>query len=218
VTADRKRNLVGAVREIPSGAPPVNQDVRAQARRKSHRLAGYDYTSPGAYFITLVTYNREWLFGDVMDEILRPNALGQIVSEEWLRSAEIRREINLDTFAVMPNHFHAVVSFAENLNVGAQSLAPLQRPENQTLARQSRSLATLVAGFKSAVTKRINEQRCTPGLPVWQRNYYDHIVRNEDELNRVREYILDNPRKWAEDPENPHSSRSLLEASLRIWG
>lgn len=134
------------------------------------------------------------------------NGLGDIARDEWLKTADIRAEVVLDEFVVMPNHFHAIVwivggNSVNRDDVGAHSRAPLQKPT--TLHRPARSLGALVAGFKSAVTKRINEQRGTPGSVVWQRNYYEHVIRNESGLNDIRSYIQTNPAGWAEDAENP---------------
>ncbi len=191
--------------------------------RRSIRLKGYDYSQPGAYFITICTQNRECLFGKVVDGEMRLNPYGIVVRREWFRSADIRRELELydDEFVVMPNHIHGIVWLVETAEmmggdetVGAHGRAPLQRASictshgdeshsGHTLHRPPRSLSSFVAGFKSAVTKHINQMRNTPGAPVWQRNYYEQIVRDENELNRIRKYIVDNPLKWALDRENP---------------
>ncbi len=176
--------------------------------RRSIRLRGYDYTRPGAYFVTICTQHRVCLFGDVVDGEMQLNALGEIVWAEWFRSADIRAEIELhpNEFVVMPNHIHGIVWIVDNVgatgraNVGPHGCAPLHRPP--------RSLASFIAGFKSAVTKRINKMRGTPGMPVWQRNYYEHIIRNENALNRIREYIAMNPSRWMTDRENAERTRT----------
>ena len=149
--------------------------------------------------MTISTYQRICLFGDVVKEAMITNEVGQIVYDEWLRTADIRPTVQLDSFQVMPNHFHAILVLTEQLPdnaiVGAHSRAPF--------SRQPRSLGSLIAGFKSATTKRINELRGTPGVPVWQRNYYERVIRNERELDATRQYIVENPVRWAEDAENP---------------
>jgi len=173
--------------------------------RRSIRLPAYDYAAPGAYFVTLVTHARESLFGQVIDSEMRLNVLGEVVAEECRRTGEIRREIQLDAFVAMPNHVHAVVIIGHG--VGAHGRAPLLQQHDALsrapLHRLPRSLGSFVAGFKSAVTKRINEMRGTPGLPVWHRNYYEHVIRNEEELDRIRQYIAGNPTCWDHDRENP---------------
>lgn len=186
-------------------------------KRKNIRLKGFDYSSEGAYFITIVTKDREPLFGEIVGEEMVLNDLGKIVAEEWVRSAEIREEIEIEDFVVMPNHFHAVVYINNddsNRNnppgddpVGATGRSPLQiksavAPTNH--GPRPRSLGALMAGFKSAVTTRINTLRGTPGVPVWQRNYYDHIVGSDREYEQIAAYIADNPAKWLTDSErNP---------------
>jgi len=174
--------------------------------RRSLRLSEYDYSGPGAYFVTLCVHNRECLFGDVVKNEIRLNRFGKIAREEWLRSSEVRSEIVLDVFVVMPNHLHGIVfidsdedscvAVCEGADLGAHGRAPLQQ-------RPKRSLGSFVAGFKSVVTKRVNEIRGAPGRPLWQRNYFDHIIRTQRELDRVREYILTNPDQWHLDAENP---------------
>ena len=180
------------------------QDSDAHHRR-SIRLRGYDYTSPGAYFVTITTWERGCLFGAVVPTGMVLNDLGDIVASEWRRTAEIRPEIRLDEFVVMPNLMHALIVIRD---VGAHGRAPL-RTGNQPVVptRQPRSVGSLIAGFKSAATRRVNEARNTPGVPVWQRNYYERIIRDDEELDRVRQYILDNPAKWNEDPENSATAK-----------
>jgi putative transposase len=186
--------------------------------RRSIRLKGYDYTRPGAYFITIVTKNRECLFGEITKGEMRLNEWGRIAHAEWLKTADIRREIELDEFVIMPNHIHAIIFIVENGNaiknpvhrlsrvmvngqtVGAHGRAPLRRV--------AQSLGSLIAGYKSIVTKRINQSRAAPGMPVWQRNYHEHIIRNGAELARIREYIRYNPLGWEKDKENPARPRS----------
>jgi len=170
----------------------------ARHHRRSIRLPAYDYTQPGAYFVTVVTYQRECLVDEIADGQVRLTRYGEIVHSEWLRSAQVRPEIGLDEFVVMPNHIHGIVIIRGAVLVGAHGRAPLHP------YRSPRSLGSFVAGFKSAATKRINALRRMPGVPVWQRNYYERVVRNEEELNRIRQYILENPLRWAEDPENPN--------------
>ena len=156
--------------------------------RRSIRLKDFDYSQPGAYFVTVCTYRREHLFGKLVDGEMRLNRFGRIVWEEWMRSADIRPEIILDEFVVMPNHVHGIIVITESKStdnhqnlVGAHGRAPLRR--------KPRSLSSFLAGWKSATAKRINQIRGTPGGAVLQRNFYDHIVRNERSLNRTREYI-----------------------------
>ncbi len=163
--------------------------------RRSTRLRDYDYSRAGAYFITVCTRGRKSLFGVVKDGEVALNELGRIAEEEWRKSAQVRIEIDLDAWVVMPSHIHGIVIIADE-----------RRRADRPVARgglRPRSLGAMMAGFKSAATKRINTMRGTPGTPVWQRNYYEHIIRNESALDRIRQYIADNPVGWSEDPENP---------------
>lgn len=147
------------------------------------------------------------------------NDMGRIVAEEWEKTSQIRSNIDLDVFSVMPNHFHAI--FLIHDNVGAHCMRPdsaakatiVQINDNRAhvgrahvgapLRRQPGSVGSIFAGFKSATTKQINIIRNNPGCPVWQRNYYERVIRNEDELSRAREYVINNPMKWELDKENP---------------
>ncbi|PWH20588.1 MAG: hypothetical protein DDG58_02080, partial [Ardenticatenia bacterium] len=187
---------------------------------------GYDYTQPGAYFVTLVTHERQCLFGDILGIgatcRVALNLWGEIARAEWFQTAVVRPYVMLreDEFVVMPNHVHGIIWIVDDGRRGAASLRPYHarpyhmRPDH---ARPDHarpygpppinvipgSLGAIVRAYKSAVTKRINTLRGNPDVPVWQRNYYEHIIRDEQELQRIRRYILDNPALWAEDQENP---------------
>jgi putative transposase len=174
--------------------------------RRSVRLKSYDYAQAGAYFITLCTHGRACLFGEITNGAMHLNEWGEIVRDEWEKSSAIRVEIELDAFVIMPNHLHGIVCIVDpnTINgdranrsfpdVGANGRSPLSRKN-----MGSKTLSSFVAGYKSAVTKRINECRQTPGVSVWQRNYYEHIIRNEAQWNRICEYIALNPTRWLED-------------------
>ena len=176
---------VGARRAVP------------EKHRKSIRLEKFDYTQSGAYFVTVCSYEK-FLFGEIKNRIMRLNDFGVIVYEEWNRTSENRKEIVLDQFIVMPNHVHGIIGIIDDI-VGTARRAPTSERFGHPV---SGSLPTIIRSFKSAVTKRINEIRETPGAPVWQRNYYEHIVRNEDDLNDVRQYVIYNPAMWAKDENN----------------
>jgi len=153
------------------------------------------------YFVTIVTHRRECLFGDVVDGAMRLNDAGRIARSCWLETPSHFPRVELDEFAVMPNHIHGVIFI-----VGATHASPLL-PEHR-LPPSPRgplcgSVGAVVGSVKSAVTKRINVLRGTPGDRVWQRNYYERIIRDEHELNRARGYIQVNVADWAQDAENP---------------
>ncbi|MGQ9560283.1 MAG: transposase [Candidatus Oleimicrobiaceae bacterium] len=172
--------------------------------RRSIRLKGYDYTQPGAYFVTLVTQNREYPFGDVVDGKMRLNTLGRIVADEWTKTAVLRPHVMVDAFIVMPNHIHAIIVLGDRGRGTLQGAPKGQRaPTTEQFGKPtSDSIPTIVRLLKSATTKRINALRATPGAPVWQRNYYEHIIRYEHALERIRHYIAENPMQWHLDREN----------------
>jgi putative transposase len=167
--------------------------------RRSIRLKEYDYSQPGEYFITICTHNHECMLGEIVDGEIRLNDIGKIVEKEWLRTSNIRPGIELDVYVIMPNHIHGIIVIKDESpipNVGTHSCASLQR--------KPRSLGSIIAGFKSAATKRINELRHTPSFPVWQKRFYDRVIRDDKELNNIRDYIRNNVLQWAiksDDPE-----------------
>ena len=165
-------------------------------QRRSLRLKDYNYSGPGAYFVTICTNGRLSLFGDIVEGIMRLNDYRRIVSREWEVSAMIRREIVLDEFVVMPNHIHGII-FINESNVGATGRSPVRSGPRRG------SLGSFISGFKSATTKRINDLRQAVGDLVWQRNYFEHVVRDEQSLHWIRQYIVDNPARWDFDRENP---------------
>lgn len=171
-------------------------DDNANLQRRSIRLPGYDYSQAGAYFVTLCVHDRACLFGEVVDGAMRLNELGALVASEWLRTATIRPQVTLDEFVVMPNHFHAIIAIEDS----RRGVLPYARPRFRSPAE---SLGSIVRGFKSATTTLINSMRNSPGVPVWQRNFYEHVIRNEAELTRIQEYIVNNPLQWYLDRENP---------------
>jgi putative transposase len=180
--------------------------------RHSIRLKGYDYTQSGAYFVTLCTYQREEIFGEVAEGEMRLNPLGEIVREEWLKTTGIRSNVELheDEFVIMPNHIHGIIwivetvgvtrTSVESTSVGAtRRVAPTKEPH--TLV--SGSLGAILGQFKSITAKRINALRGTSGVSVWQRNFYEHIIRDENELKIIWDYIYTNPLRWQEDQLHP---------------
>ena len=172
-------------------------------RRRSIRLPHHDYGG-GLYFVTICTHGRVLLFGDIVDGVMRPNTFGSIVWEEWMRTEEIRTEVVLDAFVVMPNHIHGIIGIVDGATitdgVGAHGRAPLRCG---IACRRPKSLGAFVAGFKSAVTKRINTMRGTPSGKVWQRNYWERVLRDERELHIARRYVRDNPLRWHLDRCHP---------------
>jgi len=189
-----------------------NPDIH---HRRSIRLDGYDYSQAGAYFISICVHDRECLLGEIVDGEMRMNQFGRIVAAEWIRLGELRKEIALGESVVMPNHFHGIVIFNEYIGVGAIHELPLrelphrelpQFHESPQTARQQRrkmALPTIIGRFKMMTAKRINMDRHTPGVSLWQRNYHEHIIRNEADYKRIAEYVATNPQRWVEDKLHP---------------
>ncbi|MCA9774859.1 MAG: hypothetical protein KC466_20730, partial [Myxococcales bacterium] len=137
--------------------------------RRSIRLQAYNYTSAGAYFITVCSHVRQLLLGEVTADGMRLNQLGRIVAAEWARSADIRAEIQVDEFVVMPNHLHGIIFLNpvnQDLRVPLETTTKAPDAENRQASLQRGSLGAFVAGFKSSATRRINAARGTPGVPV----------------------------------------------------
>jgi putative transposase len=177
----------------------------SRPNRHSPRLPDYDYAIDGAYFVTICTHERLNLFGEVIDAVMQLNALGEIVSEEWQRSGEMRKEITLDEWGIMPNHLHAIVFITQEAPASGRRDVRLDVSTgfgHTPRGPRPRSLSSLVGGFKAAATSRVNVLRGTPGMPVWQGRFYDHILRDERDLDLHRAYILNNPGRWAEDRDN----------------
>lgn len=165
-------------------------------RRRSVRLPHYDYDQWGAYFVTLCVQDRACLFGAVVRDSMKLNPLGVLASSEWRRTPMVRPNVELDEFVIMPNHLDGIIVITE-------SGRGVSHTPSEKFHSPSQSLGAIIRGFKAATTKRINEVRQTPGAPVWQRNYYEHVIRNESELARIRKYVVNNPLQWALDRENP---------------
>ena len=158
--------------------------------RQSPRLRNYDYTQAGVYFVTICTYRLAQTFGRVIDGNVQLNDLGRLVDEEWRKTADLRSTVEVDLYVVMPNHIHGIFFILESHRTGL-SKGKTTLPAN--------SIGSIVAQFKSVVTKRSRKLANPPSLPIWKRNYYDHIVRNEQDLDRIRRYIIANPAQWSED-------------------
>jgi len=189
--------------------------------RRSIRLEEHDYASEGGYFITLVTHHRIPLFGKVDNDEMKMNQFGQIVKQEWFRTAKLRPNVELleDEFVVMPNHIHGIIWLFDEKVI--QQISPilnnkfegvnsknysvctgdLQVARTSPRGPSSGSIGAIVAGYKSAVTKRINTIRKVKGEPVWLRNYYEHIITTEKEYENIVDYIQFNPMKWGKKDE-----------------
>ena len=166
----------------------------ATHHRRSIRLSGYDYAKPGGYFFTICTQNRACLFGDVVDGMIVLNDAGKMVEKYWKEIPQHFPNVILDEHIIMPNHFHGIIMIACDIegNVGANNYLPLQR----TIGA-SKTVGSIIRGFKIGVTKWFRHK--SPDFVVWQRNYYERIIRNEKELFETQQYIMNNPVNWEMD-------------------
>jgi len=163
-------------------------------KRKPIRLKEYDYSLEGSYFVTICTKDHEDVLGQIVDSEIRLNQYGEIVQSCWNELPSHYSNILLDEFVIMPNHVHGIIIIINDV-VGA-GLRPAPTRDKRY------PLSEIIRAFKSFSARRINEIRNTLGLSVWQRNYYDHIIRNERSLYKIREYIRTNPEQWTWDKEN----------------
>jgi len=186
-----------------TGAPlrrPMNNKHHHHHRR-SIRLRHHDYRQPGAYFVTICTQNRQYLFGEIAEGRMKVNDIGRMVQLVWNELPCHYAGVDIGEFVVMPNHFHGIIWI-----VGAGPRACPNRNGGQPrgVAPTGLSLSDVVHRFKSLTTTRYRHGVIQHGWPpfpgkLWQRNYYDHVIRDDDDLNRIRQYILENPIKWRED-------------------
>ena len=157
--------------------------------RRSIRLRGYDYSQKGIYFVTACTQNREHLFGKIEKGEMQMNDAGQMVEFTWFDLPNHNPPIVLDEFVVMPDHVHGIILITDGNAVRAGSEPAPTIPTRHPLSETVRQ-------FKTFSAKHVNQIRGVTGIPVWQRDYYEHIIRNDVELEHVRQYIATNPKKW----------------------
>ena len=190
--------------------------IREIHHRHSMRLRGFDYSSPGYYFVTICTQNRECIYGTVSQDVMMLDNAGKMVKTEWSRLAQRFTHLRLDNFVIMPNHFHGIIQikgeqpfqaisdYVKNrvriCNNTESTTPPPGTPPN--------SISRILQAFKSISTVNYCEAVRRDHWPpfekhLWQRNFYDHIIRNADELEIMREYILNNPANWQKDEDNP---------------
>ncbi len=194
--------------------------------RRSIRLKGFDYCSAGAYFVTICTYNKQCVFGDVVDGKMVLNTLGKAVDWHWRAITNHFKNTELNEFVVMPNHVHGIIHIINdesvafvgekhsrhdaviNMNVLRGNASPLRPPDftkQKPIGTKPQSLSAIIQNFKSITSRKINRMKSLPNAKLWQRNFYEQIIRHEGDLNRISVYISNNPAKWEEDKENPEN-------------
>jgi REP element-mobilizing transposase RayT len=202
--------------------------------RRTIRLPGFDYTRPGAYFVTICAFNKACLFGNIVDGVMRFNGYGEIVQRSWDDLPNHFPHVELDQFVIMPNHVHGIIVLNDDVDVvGVAHASPAiltdvgvgagfkpawnvdptimhKKPQNRaglkpapTPVGKRHGLPEIVRAFKTFSARRINALRHTPSQPVWQRNYYEHVIRNDADLAAIRDYIAGNPARWLDDDNHP---------------
>jgi putative transposase len=166
--------------------------------RRSIRLKEYDYSQPGAYFVTMVTFQRDCLFGQITNEEMQLNEFGRIAEECRCVISEHFPNVELGTYVIMPNHVHGIIVIHDNERRGTIYRAPTTEKFQKPVIG---SIPTIIRTFKAAVTREIRHK--FNATDVWQRNYYEHVICNEKEWDRIHRYIESNPAHWESDNENP---------------
>ncbi len=161
-------------------------------QRKPMRLKGWDYATPGLYFVTICTHERMCVMGEVDSGEMRLSAAGEIVDQCWRELPRYYPHVKVEPYVVMPNHTHAIIEIQSDR--GGLGNPPLQK---------AHGLTEIIRGFKTLSSRQINERNDTGGAPFWQRSFYDVIIRDEKQLQAIQRYILNNPNLWEEDEENP---------------
>ncbi len=184
--------------------------------RRSIRLKGYDYSQAGLYFVTLCVQDRANIFGEIKEGETSLNNFGEIIKEEWIHTQEIRKNISLGEFVIMPNHIHGIIKIDYQIE-SESSTGELQfTPTPIKFKSPSNNIGAIIRGFKGATTKRIKEiirstgeLQFAPTAPtidlnksIWQRNYWEHIIRDETAYHNISNYIVNNPEKWELDKLN----------------
>lgn len=171
-------------------------DARRFYSRRSIRLRGYDYRTAGVYFVTMCTFQNVCSFGHIRDCQMRKNDLGKIVCEEWLNIARSRKNVQLDQFVLMPNHLHGLIIITDrSLERSHERIQPARKDRSSTTIKAG-SLGAIIGQFKASVTRRARLANIVGSERIWQRNYFEHIVRNEESMNEIRRYIEENPARW----------------------
>jgi len=178
-------------------------------RRKVLRIPGYDYSQPGAYFVTICTNERKNLFGEIRNGIVGLNSLGCLAAQCWKDIPNHFNNVRLDEFVIMPNHLHGILFLSDRTGTACRA------PTDESFGKpQSGSLSTIIRFFKSVVTKSYRELFDEQIDSPWHRGYFEHIIRDDKSLLKIQEYIQTNPQRWQLDRENLLKSNECDEFDL----
>jgi len=186
-----------------------NPDIH---HRRSIRLKGYDYTRAGAYFVTICALERECLFGDIVDGMMVMNQFGDLVEAAWHDLPSHYPWVALDRFVVMPNHVHGIIVLDGTITLVGAGFKPAHHDyadidragfKPAPTSDKRHGLPEMVRAFKTFSARSINGTRNSSGVPVWQRNYYEHVIRDDADYSRIAEYVVTNPQRWIEDKLHP---------------
>ena len=192
--------------------------------RRSIRLPGYDYSQPGAYFVTICTRGRSCVLGDVSEGVVRLSKSGQIAQDTWMWLGSQYLYVELHEYVIMPNHLHGLIMIHDVAGRGGSraapatdSMAPLELGDDPISDMiKVKPMGELVGAFKTVSTKQVNLLRGSPGAQLWQRGFYEHVVRKPREIDRLRTYIVQNPLKWELDEYHPYGEPGI--ALNNEWG
>ena len=185
-------------------------------RKNSLRLESYTYSNSGAYFITICSYKREEIFGEIINDLIQLSSIGKVIQDCWYQIPINYENIKLDEFVIMPNHIHGIIWIVGAIHESPETKqkiheSPKDNPTQENgvirelplrIERRKMLLTKIIGRFKMNSSKSINDIHNSKGSHVWQRSYYDHIIRNEDDLNNTKQYIQDNPLNWDKDENN----------------
>lgn len=180
-------------------------------RKNSLRLNNYNYSWAGAYFITICSYKKESLFGKISDHSMQLNNFGKIVQKCWNQIPAKYKNVKIGDFVIMPNHIHCIIWIVEAIHESPETKQTIhESPYKNGVIRElplrgerrKMLLSKIIGRFKMNSSKLINNIRNSAGSHIWQRGYYDHIIRNDEDLNNIKQYIQNNPQNWDKDKNN----------------
>lgn len=165
--------------------------------RKSIRLPFYDYSEAGYYFITICSFDKKKIFGKIINGKMYETEIGKIVREEWKRTSGLRLNVSLGSFILMPNHIHGIIIM--NYRIESSLFTSPEHKNIRGFTSPSNSLGAIMKGFKAAVTSQVNKIENLPSIKIWQKNYYERVIRNQAEYIKIDEYIRRNVELWGKD-------------------